>query len=203
MKIHELLENIQKGSQYLGTYPLMELLPYAASKRINGLAGAKDSDREMYLAFINGEPEGAVYTDEKGVLFGDKAVLMITGSEKFVLTEIRADIIETLIMSSRIFDKNRLKKSITYAVPEIGKSRGGIGILTVKVVKDGNPSNGIRVSIRKDGKIVGSDTTTSEGTVGFRVAYDDYECILQDRAQVVTRHRITFDETRTSAILTI
>lgn len=203
MRIHDLLDTIQKGSRNLGTFPLQELLHHAASRGINGLAVVKESDREMYLAFLNGEPEGAVYTDDKGVLFGDKAVLMISGSDKFVLMEIKPDIVEALIMSSRIFDKNRIKKSISYEIPEIGKSGGGIGILTVTVLKDGSPANGIRVSIRKDGKIVGSDITTSEGTVGFRVAYGEYDCILQDRAQAVTKHRITFDESHLSTSLTI
>ena len=203
MKIQELLGSIQKGSRYLGTYPLPDLLPFTASQGINGLAGAKDNGRETYIAFLDGEPEGAIYSDDKGVLFGDKAVLMINGSEKFVLTEIKPDIIEALVMSSRIFDKNKLKKSISYTLPEIGRSGGGIGVLAIRVVRDGNPVNGIRVSIRKNGKIVGSDVTTSEGNVGFRVAYAEYDCILQDRAQTITRYRITFDEAHPSVKLTI
>lgn len=203
MNIHELLDSIQKGSRYLGTYPLLELLPYAASRGISGLAGSKEGGREFYLAFLEGEAEGAIYTDEKGVLFGDKAVLMIKGNEKFVLTEIQPDIIDALVMSSRIFDKNRLKKSVTYTIPEIGRSGGGIGILTITVTREGTPANGIRVSIRKDGRIVGNDVTTNEGNVTFRVAFSDYECLLQDRAQVVTRYRITFDEAHPSARLSI
>lgn len=203
MKIHELLQNIQKGSRYLGTYPLLELLQYAESRGINGLAEAKDGERELYLALLDGEPDGAIYLDDKGVLFGDQAILMVTGSEKFVLTENEKDIVEALIMSSRIFDKNRLKKSITSAIPEIGRARGGIGVLSITVLKDGSPANGIRVSIRRGGKIVGSDVTTSDGNVGFRAAYGDYDCLLQDRKQVITRYQITFDEAHPSTQLTI
>ena len=203
MNIHELLDSIQKGSRYLGTYPLLELLPYTSSRGISGLAEAKESGREIYIAFLEGKAEGAIYADDKGVLFGDKAVLMIKGSEKFVLTEIQPDIIDALVMSSRIFDKNRLKKSVTYNLPEIGRSGGGIGILTITVTREKNPANGIRVSIRKEGKVVGSDVTTSEGNAGFRVAFGTYDCILQDRAQVVTRYRITFDEAHPSVQLSI
>lgn len=193
MKIHEVLDTIRKGSRYLGTFRFPELIAYAASRGINGIAEAGDGGRELYLAFLNGEPEGAIYLDEKGGLFGDKAALMIAGSEQFALREAPADVVDVLIMSSRIFDKNRITKCVPSAIPEIGRGSGGIGVLKVVVTRGGAPANGIRVSIRKDGKIVGSDITTENGDVGFRVAYSNYECILQDRTQAVTRYRITFD----------
>jgi len=203
MKIQELLENVLKGSKYLGTFDLLALLQYASTHGVQGIAVAKGGGLELYIALLKGEPEGAIYVDEKGVLFGDKAMLMIGGKEKFVLTEIPADIVETLVMSSRIFDKNRIKKSITRAVPEIGRTWGGIGHLTVTVVKEGKPQNGLRVSIRKDGKIVGSDITTNDGAVGFKIAYGNYDCILQDKTQVVTKYRIEFDESHNSIKLGI
>lgn len=194
MKIQEILENVLKGSKYLGTCDLQKLLQFAATHGTYGIAVAKGGGKELYIAIIQGEPEGAIYVDEKGVLFGDKAVLMIEEKETFVLTEIKPDLVEALVMSSRIFDKTRLKKSISYVVPEVGWPRVGIGNLSIKVVKDDQPQNGLRVSIRKDGKIVGSDITTDDGTVGFRVEYGIYDCIIQDKAQVVTKYRIEFDE---------
>jgi len=203
MKIHELLENILKDSRSLGTYPLSELLSFAEKRMITGIAVAKENGSERYVALLAGEPEGAVYIDEKGVLFGDKAVLMVSGRESFVLTEIKEDIVEALIMSCRIFDKSRLRKSITPAVPEVGKIGGGIGVLTISVLRDGKAANGIRVSIRKDGRIVGSDITTDHGEVGFRVAFGDYDCILQDRTQAVTKYRIHFDGAHTSEALSL
>jgi len=187
-----------KGSREVGAYPLTELISISKSREINGIAEAKDPERELYLAFMKGEPEGAIYIDEKGVLFGDKAILLINGKETFHLSETREDIIEALVMSSRIYDKNKLKKSVAYVIPEIGKSSGGIGLLSIRVMKDGTPVNGIRVSVRKDGKIVGSDITTSNGDAGFRVAYGEYDCILQDRNQNVTKHHFTFDATHPS-----
>jgi hypothetical protein len=203
MKIQELLDNVLKGSRYLGTYALPDLLAYSSKGGVNGVAVAKEAGCELYLAILNGDPEGAIFVDEKGVLFGDKAILMIKGREKFVLTEIRQDVVDALIMSSRIFDKNRLKKSITSAVPEIGRSSGGIGQLSISVMKEGAPLNGIRVSIRRDGKILGSDITTNNGTVGFRVAFGDYDCIIQDRTQVVTKFRVSFDEAHQSHQLSL
>jgi hypothetical protein len=203
MKIDELLEKIQKGSQYLGTYDLLELMQYASARGINGIAIAKGDGRNLYLALIAGEAEGAIYIDEKGVLFGDKAVLMIQAKEKFVLTENRPDIVEQLVMGSRIFDKNRLKKSISYNIPEIGGPGGGIGILSITVNKEGVPQNGVRVSIRKDGRVLGSDITTNDGTVRFRIAFGVYDCIIQDKAQVVTKYRIEFDASHLSVPLSM
>ena len=198
MKIQEILENVLKGSKYLGTYDLQTLLQFVATHGTYGIAVAKGVGKELYIAIIQGEPEGAIYVDEKGVLFGDKAVLMIEEKETFVLNEIKPDLVEALVMSSRIFDKTRLKKSISYVVPEVGWARVGIGNLSIKVVKDDQPQNGLRVSIRKDGKIVGSDITTDDGTVGFKVAYGIYDCIIQDKAQVVTKYHIEFDEKHSS-----
>jgi hypothetical protein len=203
MKIQELLEKILKGSQYLGTFDLLELLQHASARSINGLAVAKGDGRDLYLAFIAGEAEGAIYTDEKGVLFGDNAVLMIQPKEKFVLTENRPDVVEEIVMGSRIFDKNRLKKSISYDIPEIGGPIGGMGVLSITVKKEGVPQNGIRVSIRKDGRILGSDITTSDGTVRFRIAFGVYDCIVQDKAQMVTKYRIEFDASHASVPLTM
>ena len=102
MNIHTLLENILKASQDVGTYPLSDLISTAKSKLISGIAVAKDPEKELYIAFMGGEPQGAVYLDEKGVLFGDQAVLLINGTESFLMKESRKDVIETLIMSSRI-----------------------------------------------------------------------------------------------------
>jgi hypothetical protein len=201
MKIDELLEKIQKGSQYLGTYDLLELMQYASAHGINGIAIAKGDGRNLYLALIAGEAEGAIYIDEKGVLFGDKAVLMIQQKEKFVLTENTPDVVEELVMGSRIFDKNRLKKSISYNIPEIGGPGGGMGVLSITVKREGVAQNGVRVSIRKDGRILGSDITSSDGTVRFRIAFGVYDCIVQDKAQMVTKYRIEFDATHSSVPL--
>jgi len=203
MKIDELLENVLKGSQYLGTYDLLELMQYASARGINGIAIAKGDGRNLYLALIAGEAEGAIYIDEKGVLFGDKAILMIQQKEKYVLTENTPDVVEELVMGSRIFDKNRLKKSISSNIPEIGGPGGGIGVLSITVKREGVPQNGVRVSIRKDGRILGSDITTSDGTVRFRIAFGVYDCIVQDKAQMVTKYRIEFDASHSSVPLSM
>jgi hypothetical protein len=201
MKIKDLIENILKGSQYLGTFNLPELFSFAKSGSVSGIAVAKEGGKELYLALISGEPEGAIYIDEKGELYGDKAVMMITGHEKFVLCEVKPDIVEAVVMGCRIFEKSHLRKSINYVLPEIGRKSEGMGVLTLVVQRDREPQNGVRVSIRREGKIVGSDVTTEDGSVGFKVLYGDYDCIVQDRNQMITSFQIKFKEANPKNIL--
>jgi len=201
MKIQDLIENILKGSQYLGTFTLPELFTFARAGSVSGIAVAKEAGKDLYLALISGEPEGAIYIDEKGELYGDKAVMMVTGHEKFVFCEVKPDIVEAVVMGCRIFEKSHLRMSITYVLPEIGMKSQGMGVLTLVVQRDREPQNGIRVSIRRDGKIVGSDVTTDDGRVGFKVLYGDYDCIVQDRNQMITSFRIKFSEANPKNIL--
>ncbi|HPS23744.1 MAG TPA: hypothetical protein PLM60_10125 [Methanoregulaceae archaeon] len=201
MELQELLETILKGSKYLGTYSLSDLLPFAASRHLNAIAVAKEGSRAYYLAFHNGEPEGAIYQDIEGTLYGDNAVVHIRSGRNYVLCDVRPDIIEALVMGCRIFEKTHLRKNITYSVPEIGKRREGIGVVTLTVRREKRPQNGMRVSLRKDGKIVGSDITTGNGEVSFRVMHGEYTCLVQDRSQTVTHFRLLFDETAPAHIL--
>ena len=201
MDIQELLENILKGSKYLGTFSLAEMLTFAASRHLNAVAVAKEGNSKYYLAFLNGEPEGALYVDNEGALFGDKAVVHIRAGRNYVLCDVRPDIIDALVMGCRIFDKGHIRKNITYMVPEIGEKSQGIGVITISVLREKIAQNGMRVSVRKDGKIVGSDTTTGKGEVSFRVMHGDYTCLVQDRSQTVTHFPIIFDESHTTHIL--
>ena len=99
-------------------------------------------------------------------------------------------------MGCRIFEKARVKQGLTHAIPEIGRKSEGIGHLTLRVLHDGKPQKGIRVSIRKDGKIVGSDFTSEDGSAGFRLMYGDYDGIVQGRDQQVRSFSLPFHETK-------
>jgi len=201
MKIQDLIENILKGSQYMGTFTLPELFSFIKAGSVSGIAVSKEGGKDLYLAIISGEPDGAIFTDEKGELYGDKAVMLITGHEKFVLCEVKPDIVEAVVMGCRIFEKSHLRKNINYVIPEIGKKSQGIGLLSLVLQRDRVPENGVRVSIRKDGKVVGSDVTTDDGSVGFRVLHGDYDCIVQDRNQQITSFHIKFSEANPKIIL--
>ncbi len=196
MRIQDLIESMLKGSPCLGTFTLPDLIRFAGDGSVSGLAVAKEAEYELYLGLIRGEPEGAIYIDRKGELYGDKALIRITGREKFDLWDIKPDIVDAVVMGCRIFEKTHLG-SITQVLPEIGKKSSGIGLLSLTVLRDREPQNGLRVSIRKDGQIVGSDITTQDGSAGFRVMHGSYDCIVQDRNQMITSFPIMFDEADT------
>jgi hypothetical protein len=192
--IHDLLENIFKGSKYVGGYTLHDLFQYTSLRRTNGIAVAKESNHENYLAFIDGEAEGAIYIDETGSLYSDKAVMMIKGHEKFELYDVKPDVVDAVVMGSRIFEKTHLRKSSPSVIQEIGKKSEGMGVLRLTILKDNVPQNGVNVSVRSQGKILGSDITTDEGDVSFKLTYGKYECIVMDRAQTLTSFFIKFDD---------
>lgn len=201
MMIQDLIGVVIKNSKNLGMYRLPELLKFAAKNKVTGIAIAKAPDRELYFAFIDGEPEGAIYVDGKGTLYGDKAVMMITDRENYVLSEATDEIAHSIIIGCRIFEKSHLKKILPSLVPEIGMKSVSLGVLTVVVRRGNKRENGIRVSIRKDGKIVGSDVTTEDGTVSFKLLHGTYDCILQNRDQTFTSRRLTFDDSHTTITL--
>jgi len=201
LNIQDHLDQIAGVSPDRGTFLLPELLRVAGAGQLNGLAVAKDGAQVFYLALLAGEPEGAVYADEKGELYGDNAVVHLSGREQFSLREVRPDIVDAVVMGCRIFEKSHIRKSLSTGIPEIGKKAGGIGILTLTVKHDREPRNGVRVSIRKDGRVVCSDITTDDGSVRFRLMHGNYDCILQDRSHNIFTSSITFDDS--CAMLTL
>jgi hypothetical protein len=201
MKIKDMLGALLNGAPVLGTFSVSDLFRFTKTGNSNGIATARSEDMELYLAIINGEAEGAIYLDANGELFGDKAVMRINGREMFTLYEIKKEFVDAVAMGCRVFEKSHLRANTSYELPEFGTRSAGIGNLTLVINQQREPQNGIRVSIRKDGKIVGSDITTQDGSVGFRVMYGNYDIILQDRNQMITTRRIKFDEVNPKIIL--
>jgi len=201
MKIKEMMETLLKNFPELGTYSVPELIRYARSENLNGLGKASGDEKELYLAFIDGEPEGAIYIDPKGELYGDNAAMLVTGEEQFTLHKVDMEFVDAVVRGCRVFKKSRLRTSPGADIPEFGTKSSGIGNISLIIRQGGSPQSGIRVSLRKDGKIVGSDFTTDDGSVGFRVMHGSYECVLQDRNQMITTRRITFDAANPEIIL--
>ncbi|MGB9177546.1 MAG: hypothetical protein WCB46_12545 [Methanoregula sp.] len=193
MKTKEFIVTLLAGSTRLGTYMLSDLITFAQSESINGIAVAVSGDREFYLALEGGEPEGAILIDEKGTLYGDKAVMLLSGAEKFKLYEVKPELVESMVMGSRILEKGHIRKNSMEIIPEIGKKSNGLGVLSVAVRRNGEPQNGVRISIRKDGQAVGDDITTQNGTVSFRLLYGIYDGIVQDRAMRISSFSVIFD----------
>ncbi len=201
MKIQEMLRTILTSSPVCGKYLTPDLFRQAKADSRTGIAISDDGERQLYLAIVNGETEGAIFIDEKGELFGDKAVMHITGRETFSLHEVQKDIVDTLVMGCRVFDKSHFRTTTTVDLPEFGKKSSGMGNLTLTVSQNQQPQNGIRVSIRKENKIVGSDITTNDGSVSFRVEHATYDCVLQDRGGMITTRRVTFTDQNQKFIL--
>jgi hypothetical protein len=201
MKTRDMIETLLKGSTTLGTFAGPEIFRFAKTGNVNGIAVAKDEEGELYLAIIDGETEGAIFIDEKGELFGDNAARKNTGRETFTLYDVKKDLVDAVAMGCRVFEKSHMRSSTNYDLPQFGTKSSGIGNLTLVIRMGNEPQNGIRVSIRKEGKIVGSDVTTNDGSVGFRVMHGNYDCIVQDRNQMITTVHIKFNETNPKIIL--
>jgi hypothetical protein len=203
MKIKDMIDTLLKDAPDLGTFSVSDLFRFAKTGNVNGIAASHDDERHLYLVIVNGEAEGAIYFDEKGELFGDKVVMLIRGREMFALFDVKKDLVDAVAMGCRIFEKSHLRVNTSYDLPEFGTKSSGIGHLTVVVLMNREPQNGFRVSIRKDGKIVGSDVTTQDGSVGFRVMYGNYDCVIQDRNQMISTYHIKFQESNPKIILDI
>lgn len=201
MKIQDTIDTIVKESKPLGTFLLPELFRFAETDRLNGIAVSKENDKQQYLAILAGEAEGAIFIDEKGTLFGDNALMLMTGIERFTLYGVSPELVTSMIAGCRIFEKAYLKKGNCYEIPEFGKKNAGLGIFTLTLQRNNEPQNGIRVSIRKDGKVVGSDITTQDGSVGFKLMHGKYAVIVQDRNQQLTTFPVEFSESSSHKIL--
>jgi hypothetical protein len=201
MKIQDTIDTILEESKPLGTFPLPELIRFSETDRINGIAVSKENEKQQYLAILAGEVEGAIFIDEKGTLFGDNAVMLITGVELFTLYGVNSELVTSMIAGCRIFEKAHLKKGNCYEIPEFGKKNAGLGIFTLTLQRNNEPQNGVRVSIRKDGKVVGSDVTTQDGSVGFKLMHGRYAVIVQDRNQQLTTFHVEFEESSSHKIL--
>ena len=201
MKIQDMFDIILTGSSPLGTFPLPELLRFATKGSVNGIAASKENEKQQYLAILAGEAEGAIFIDEKGTLYGDKAVMLITGVESFTLHDVNPELVDAVVAGCRIFEKAHLKKGNSYEIPEFGKKSAVLGIFTLTIQRNDEPQNGVRVSIRKEGKIVGSDITTQDGSVGFKLMHGKYDVIVQDRNQQLTTFHVEFEESSSHKIL--
>lgn len=195
MNVRQMIDTVLLEARELGKSPLPGIFPMAEGKGFFGLAVARGDGAIGCLVFVRGEPGGAIFSDENGDLFGDKAVILVTRMERFVLYTVKPDIAEALVMGCRVFDTTRLQQGLIEAIPEIGVKSEGVGRLMVVLLKEKEPQKGVRLSIRKDGKILGSDFTDDAGSAGFRLMHGDYECIVQDKSQQIRAFALHFRET--------
>src|SRR5512137_2080780 len=117
MKTKEFIVTLLAGSTRLGTYMLSDLITFAQSESISGIAVAVSGDREFYLAMEGGEPEGAILIDERGRLYGDKAVMLLSGNEKFKLYDVKRELVESMVMGCRILEKGHIRTRSMEIIP--------------------------------------------------------------------------------------
>jgi len=171
MAITDLVDEILEQSTHEGCFTLSELLHYSTIHSLTGMGISRDRTHTFFLVFSRGEPDGAVFADEKGTLFGDPAVLHLTDGEEFDLYLVAPPVADALISRCRVFEKSHLKRNGRLDIPTIGApTRQRAGVLCL-IVHDGRaPLAGARVSIRKGKLVITSDVTDSVGKGLFPAA---------------------------------
>ncbi len=195
MDINDLMGEILQQSTCEGCFTLDELLHYGTIHSSTGIGVSKEEEHTFFLVFSSGEPNGAMFVDEKGTLFGDSAVLRLTGREEFELFPVMTPIADALVSRCRIFEKSHLKKNGRLDIPTIGTpTRQRVGILCLTVRNGRAPLAGAHVAIRKGKVVMTSDVTDSGGRVCFRLLNGRYMCVVSDRIGERTRCIIEFHE---------
>lgn len=202
MKIQELIGKLLAGATRRGTCTLPELVRSGPPGDTNGIAVSVSDGREFYLAILDGEPEGAILVEDKGTLYGDRAVMMLSGTETFDLYDVRRDYVEAVVMGCRILEKGHIRRGMGM-IPEVGRKSDGLGLLSVAVRRNGEPQNGVQVAIRKDMVMMCNDVTTQDGTVRFKLLHGKYDCIVHDRTMKISTFPIIFDSAHNRITLEI
>lgn len=204
MDINDLMDEILVQSTYEGRFTLDELLHYGTVHSPTGIGVSKEKKHTFFLVFSGGEPNGAMFVDEKGTLFGDAAILHLTGKEEFELSLVTPSIADALVSRCRVFDKSHLKKSGRLDIPIIGTpNRQRVGVLCLTVRDSLAPLAGAHVAIRKGKVVLTSDVTDSGGRVCFRLLNGRYMCVVSDRLGERTRRIIEFHEPQVEACVDI
>ncbi len=181
MEISEFLNEQVNATTSEYSSKLNDLKKFAVEGKKSGIGVADIGRGKIYLLFKKGEPEGAVEIEKNGILLGDKAVYLLKGSETFSFHPVDKDVIEAYILLCRIFDRSHLTSNMSMSMPTIERRNEGTGAFTVKIVKGRVPQPGIHVSLRKQGRVIGSDVTTPEGKSYFKVLFGEYDCVVMDR----------------------
>lgn len=178
MNIDEVIRDQVQKTEPSGTYGLPDLIGCIRSGGWSGIAVSKADTGESYLLFIAGEPEGALFSDHRGILVGDKAILGMDQKSTYVFHRISPDIVDRLVLWCRIFDKSHVKSGSSGEVIQIGKKRSGIGVLVIAVEKASVPIPGAHLTIRREGHVIGNNRTDYEGKASFRLMFGAYDCAL-------------------------
>jgi len=204
MEITDLIETIAAQSSLEGKYSFNELTHRAAARSLNGVGISRNNPATIILVFSGGEPRGAIYVDEKGTLYGEKAVYLLKGTEQFEFYRAGSEIVESMVSRCRVFDQTHLKKCGTLDVPAFG---GGVhlrpGILCLIVKRDEIPQAGLIITIRKDKRVIATEMTSGNGRASFKLLNGHYLCVISDHGIEVARFSIDFHDRYVESIVDI
>jgi hypothetical protein len=175
-----------------GSSPYPELLQKARDKNFHGIAVNSAPGTKTYFMFINGYPEGAVLSDSKGELYGNKAIYQIKGGDRFILYPVNPELVDRIVYSCRIYDKSHFTNHYTFGIPEFGKKAEGVGKAVIALKKDGEILSGVPIRIRKDGHIIANDITDETGQASFRLLYGSYEVIIVSQKNNMEVYEFSF-----------
>jgi hypothetical protein len=189
-----IIDDLIKEETPEGPYSYADLLTTAREKKIHGVGISAAGDSTTYILFLDGEPEGAIITEPKGELYGNKAVYMIREKNRFTFYPVSPPVIEQLVLGCRIYDKSHFKGGHSLGLPEIGKKTEGIGRFVIAVRKGGFPATGLPVKIRHEGQIVGSDITDKEGMASFRLLFGTYDLLVVREENSIDVYEFSFHQ---------
>ena len=180
------LNFIIENTKPSGSWPLTALFIEMKSRNMTGIASATGPEGfRAFLIFINGEPEGGIYIDRTGVLYGDRSVLFLKKDLMFTFYPTEFEVANRFVTGCRIFDKSHLRVAASKPLPEISSVRKGIGNITIDLMKNGLPPAGLRVTIKSGGKIVGNDVTSAKGQVTFQLLYGSYTGVIHTELKII------------------
>lgn len=185
MELEEFISSNIKERIAEGPFGMNDLKTFVMDEKKSGIAVAVIERGTVYILFVSGEPQGAVEIDKTGMLIGDKAVFLLKGNEMFSFYRADREVVEQRVLTCRIFNKSHLNSNLSPNIPIIERKNEGMGSFGIRVMKDNIPQPGLHVSIRKQGRVLGSDVTTGEGKAYFKVLFGDYDIVVMDREKKI------------------
>lgn len=114
------LNFIIENTHPLGNWLLQNWSGDESPKAYGNAATAGAEGFRAFLIFMKGEPEGGIYIDRSGVLYGDRSVLFLKNSQNFTFYPTEPDMIANrFVTGCRIYDKSHLRVPASNPIPEI------------------------------------------------------------------------------------
>jgi len=200
MEIMDVINEILGQSRYMGSYPYFTTVRQAKSEA-GAIAIFVDGDRSAVILFSLGEPAGAIYSDKLGALFGDSAVLKLSGQDDYDLYAVDQRAVEIVVAHCRVFNRGHFPHQLSADIPEIGAKRKMPGVLSLLIVRGDAEQSGVRVSIKKGRQVIASDVTTGDGKASFRLMNGSYDVVVSSRTGDVYSFLVDFNGKRSELII--